>query len=54
MSELIHSAGLPGTKVIPSVSYFLSFLVMKLIGTEQYGHMGARAERQGCHGRLRI
>lgn len=43
VSELIRSAGLPGTKVIPSVSYFLSFLALKLIGTERYGHMGDHA-----------
>jgi transposase len=43
MSELIRSAGLPGTKVIPAVGYFLSFLALKLIGTERYGHMGDHA-----------
>jgi transposase len=41
--ELVRSAGLPGTKVIPAVSYFLSFLALKLIGTERYGHMGDHA-----------
>jgi hypothetical protein len=41
--ELIRSAGLPGTKVIPAVSYFLSFLALKLIGTERYAHMGDHA-----------
>jgi transposase len=41
--ELIHSAGLPGSKIIPAVSYFLSFLAMKLIGTERYAHMGDHA-----------
>jgi transposase len=43
VTELIRSAGLPGSKVIPSVSYFLSFLALKLIGTERYGHMGDHA-----------
>jgi len=43
VSELIRSAGLPGSKIIPAVSYFLSFLAMKLIGTERYGHMGDHA-----------
>jgi transposase len=42
-AELIRSAGLPGSKVIPAVSYFLSFLALKLIGTERYGHMGDHA-----------
>ena len=41
--ELVRTAGLPGTKVIPAVSYFLSFLALKLIGTERYGHMGDHA-----------
>ncbi len=41
--DLIRSAGLPGTKVIPAVSYFLSFLALKLIGTERYAHMGDHA-----------
>ena len=43
VSELIRSAGLPGSKIIPAVSYFLSFLALKLIGTERYGHMGDHA-----------
>jgi transposase len=43
LSELIRSAGLPGNKMIPAVSYFLSFLALKLIGTERYGHMGDHA-----------
>ncbi len=38
--ELVRVAGLPGTKVIPAVSYFLSFLALKIIGTERYGDMG--------------
>ena len=41
--ELVRSAGLPGTKVIPAVSYFLSFLTLKIIGTERYAHMGDHA-----------
>jgi transposase len=43
VSEMTRSVGLPGTKVIPAVSYFLSFLALKLIGTERYGHMGDHA-----------
>ena len=45
--ELVTSAGLPGTKVIPAVSYFLSFLALKLIGTERYAHMGDHAFEPG-------
>jgi len=41
--DLVSSAGLPGSKVIPAVSYFLSFLALKLIGTERYAHMGDHA-----------
>jgi len=40
ISKIVKSAGLPGTKVIPAVNYFLSFLAMKLAGTERYAHMG--------------
>jgi hypothetical protein len=41
--ELIRSAGLPGTKVIPAVSYFLPFLALKLISTERYAPLGGHA-----------
>jgi len=53
--ELVRTAGLPGSKAIPAVSYFLSFLALKLIGTERYGHMGDHAFDPGlglfagCH-----
>ncbi len=40
ISKIVKSAGLPGTRVIPAVNYFLSFLSMKLAGTERYAHMG--------------
>lgn len=43
MPELVNTAGLPGTKVIPAASYFLSFLALKLIGTKRYAHMGDHA-----------
>lgn len=38
--NIIKQAGLPGTKMIPATSYLLSFLALKLIGTERYAHMG--------------
>lgn len=41
--ELVRSAGLPGSRIIPAVGYFLSFLALKLIGTERYAHMGDHA-----------
>lgn len=43
VTELVRSAGLPGTRIVPAVSYLLSFLALKLIGTERYGHMGDHA-----------
>jgi len=43
IADLIRGAGLPGSKTIPAISYFLSLLALKLIGTERYGHMGDHA-----------
>lgn len=40
LEEIVRSAGLPGTKTIPASSYFLSFLALKLLGTERYAHIG--------------
>jgi len=40
ISKIIKKAGLPGSKAIPATSYFLSFLALKLLGTERYAHMG--------------
>ena len=39
IAKIVSDAGLPGTKAIPATSYFLSFLALKLIGTERYAHM---------------
>lgn len=38
--RVAKEAGLPGTKVIPAVNYLLSFLALKLLGTERYAHTG--------------
>ena len=43
LPELVRTAGLPGSKVIPALSYLLSFLALKLLGTERYAHMGDHA-----------
>ena len=43
LPELVRAAGLPGTKIIPATSYFLSFLALKLLGTERYAHIGDHA-----------
>ena len=40
LEKILRSAGLPGTKTIPAKSYFLSFLALKLLGTERYAHVG--------------
>lgn len=41
INKIIKSASLPGSKVIPARSYLLSFLALKLLGTERYAHVGA-------------
>ena len=38
--QIIQKAGLPGSKAIPATNYFLSFLALKLLGTQRYAHMG--------------
>ena len=40
IAKVVAAAGLPGTKVIPATSYLLSFLALKLLGTERYAHVG--------------
>ena len=40
LNEVVQEAGLPGTKAIPALSYLLSFLAVKLLGTERYAHVG--------------
>ena len=39
----VREAGLPGTREIPALSYLLSFLALKLLGTERYSHVGDHA-----------
>jgi len=41
--KVVQEAGLPGTKAIPAFSYFLSFLALKLLGTERYSHITEHA-----------
>lgn len=43
LDEVVREASLPGTKRIPALSYFLSFLGLKLIGSERYAHAGDHA-----------
>ena len=37
--KVVEEAGLPGTKMIPAFSYLLSFMALKLLGTERYAHI---------------
>lgn len=39
LAKVVNEAGLPGSKTIPALQYFLSFLSLKLIGTERFAHM---------------
>jgi hypothetical protein len=43
LPQVVQEAGLPGTKTIPALSYFLSFLALKLIGPERYAHLAEHA-----------
>ena len=43
LAKAVQEASLPGTKVIPALSYFLSFLALKLLGTERYAHISEHA-----------
>jgi hypothetical protein len=40
LDGVVRAARLPGTRVIPALSYLLSFLALKLLGTERYAHIG--------------
>jgi len=43
LHEVVQAAGLPGNKVIAASNYFLSFLALKLLGSERYAHVGEHA-----------
>jgi hypothetical protein len=43
IEQIVRSAGLPATKAIPALNYVLSFLALKLIGTERYAHVNDHA-----------
>ena len=40
IDKVVQYADLPGSKVIPAINYLLSFLSLKLLGTERYAHVG--------------
>jgi hypothetical protein len=43
LNPILQSARLPGSQIIPAKSYLLSFLALKLLGTERYAHVGDHA-----------
>ena len=43
LDEVVRAANLPESKSISALSYFLSFLALKLLGTERYAHVGEHA-----------
>jgi hypothetical protein len=43
LPEVVRSAGLPESKAIPALNYFMSFLALKLLGTERYAHVSDHA-----------
>jgi len=43
IDQVVRAAKLPGSQVIPARSYLLSFLALKLLGTERYAHVGEHA-----------
>jgi hypothetical protein len=43
IDKLVREAGIEGTEMIPAKSYLLSFLALKLLGTERYAHVGDHA-----------
>jgi hypothetical protein len=43
IDEIVRLAKLPGSQTIPARSYLLSFLALKLLGTERYAHVADHA-----------
>ena len=43
VEKIVTAASLPGSKVIPASNYLLSFLTLKLLGTERYAHVSDHA-----------
>ncbi len=43
IGKVVRAAGLPGSKIVPACSYLLSFIALKLLGTERYAHVGDHA-----------
>ncbi|MFH0785004.1 MAG: transposase [Pseudomonadota bacterium] len=47
LDEVVKTANLPGNKSISAMNYFLSFLGLKLLGTERFAHVGEHGFDQG-------
>lgn len=47
IAGVVRDAGLPGTETLPATSYLMSFLALKLLGTERYAHVGDHSFDQG-------
>lgn len=47
LDEVVKAANLPGNKSISAMNYFLSFLGLKLLGTERFAHVGEHGFDQG-------
>jgi hypothetical protein len=47
LDDIVTAAGLPQSQRIPALSYVLSFLALKLLGTERYAHVGEHAFDSG-------
>ena len=47
IDKIVTAASLPGSKAIPALNYLLSFLALKLLGTERYAHMTEHAFDSG-------
>ncbi len=43
IEKIVEKAGLPGSKVIGATNYLLSFLALKLLGTERHSHVADHA-----------
>lgn len=43
IGKIVKAARLPGTKTIPATNYLLSFVALKVLGTERYAHAGDHA-----------
>jgi hypothetical protein len=46
-ADVVRSARLPGTKALSALGYLLSFLALKLLGTERYAHVGEHSYDRG-------